>query len=262
MWHFVIRYLSPLIPAVAPLVVGSYSLLDLVGAWPTGAQRASVLWFSEGPKDEIEMRVRVLLTLTGYALFVFSGYIDLYRPARSLVKFRGDLIAFLNECHWRHGGLNISSDIRINVMYIRWRLRRPFGWSFEVAWRDGFQPKHRDADIRLYAWQGACGRARSRRDAVFVDFRTMVPPTNLRWWHWSPDFRLTKWQQDKTAHLYAILSVPIFDTSGPPGQEKQKCVGVINLDALTPAAADALKTRADDLSKALAQHGTLIAKVR
>ena len=266
MLRFLIRYAPPVMLAVAPLFTYQFSLLDMFGVAhsPDGRVHLSVgTWAWEGAKPEIEMKLRAAVTLAGVGLLLISGYFDAYLPSRTLVSFRHDFLEQICKAEWRKRG-RLRSDIRINVMYLRWRWYMPFGRSFEMVWKDEFDASDRDARLRLFIWQGVCGMAARRRQAAFVDFSET--PLEVEGfaakWLLQNRFRLWKWQIRKTRNLAAVLSIPIFEKRGPKGQEIEKCVGVINLDAKTDAGAKHLAEKDKDLALLFAKHGTLIAKMR
>jgi len=267
MLRALLRYGPPIVLAIAPLLTYQYSLLDFFGYVPdpTGTLYLGVIpyWPMSGPKPAVEMRLRILLTLAGIGLLIVSGYVDAYLPSRTLESFRHDYLDQLNRAEWRKAG-RVGHDIRINVMYLRWRLHRPFGRTFQIVWRDGFEPSDRDGQLRLCIWQGVCGMAAWNRKAAFVDFRAtpMNQATLQQRWLLGNNFRLFRWQLALTRDLKAILSIPLFERRGNKGRERIVCVGVINLDTQTERGAEDLAKRTKQLSDYFAKHGTLIAKMR
>ncbi len=172
------RYVAPITLAISPLLTLQYSLLDLLG-FTAGADGQIDLGalgyvFFRGPKPEVELEARAMVTVVGIAFLLLSGYFDAYVPSRTLKNFRHDFLEQICRAEWRKKG-RLRSDIRINVMYLRW------GFFFRVVWRDGFKPADKDRGVRLTLWQGVCGKAARRKEAVFVDFRTTVstPVENL-----------------------------------------------------------------------------------
>lgn len=267
MLRLLARYGPPVFMAVAPLLTNQYSLLDLLGYAPgqDGTLTLSFLGLVDlsGPKAEVEMQTRTAITLAGVFILVVGGFFDAYLPSRSLVAFRHDYLDSIVSEQWRRAN-RVRSDLRVNIMYLKWRWWMPFGRSFKVVWKDRFHPKDRDGHLRFYTWQGVCGKAARSRDVLFVDFRAAPVPVDgfaskylLR-----NTFHLWPWQLRRTRHIKAILSVPMYDTRGPKGQEHKVCVGVINVDATTEADADYLAEKADHLGVFLTRHGQLIAKMR
>ena len=267
---FIFKYGSTLLLAIAPLLTSQYSLLDLLGYKADGGgtltMRIVPLWsffVLSGPKSEVEMRLRTILTLVGVFTLVLHGYFDAYLPSRSLKSFRHDYLNEMNRSVWRKKN-RLPADIRINVMFFRWSWLPP--WRvLEIVWKDGFNPPHdRDASMRLGWFQGVCGAAVKARDAVFVDLRS-VPPANASFaskYLWRNEFHMSAWQLKKAQHLKAVLSVPLFERHGAKGKEKDRCVGIINLDSATDDGADHLAMKKKDLAQYLAKYGTLIAKMR
>jgi hypothetical protein len=261
MGRLLLRYLSPTILALSPLFTNQYSLLDLIGIVPDSSGVLHLGFGSYlslvGPKVQVEMQLRAWITAVGIGALLLSGYFDAYAPSRTLTKFRHDFLQEVCRAEWRKRG-RLRSDIRINVMYLRWRF------FFRVIWRDGFQPSDRDFGVRLMIWQGVCGKAARRKEAVFVDFRSMPQEsgTFANRWLLGNKFRLFGWQLKKTRDLKAILSVPIYETVGQLEKAHEICVGVINVDTKTDAGATHLAGKTRDLAVFLAKHGTLIAKMR
>jgi hypothetical protein len=253
---------------VAPLFTNEYSLLDLLGLGTTaedGTMYLSIIpfWPIHGPKDEVEMMLRAGATVLGVTLLLVSGYIDAYRPARTLENFRSDYLDQVGEEDWRKSK-RIPKEVRINVMYLRFRFRFPLCSRFELVWKDGFEPSDRDVKMWLFKWQGVCGLAARRREAVFDDLRSnpiVVDTFAKKYLLWNR-YTLTYWQLKRTEKLKAILSIPIYERRGARGREVEHCVGVINLDTKTDRGADYLAENTKNLAIFFAKHGTLIAKMR
>lgn len=264
------RYGPSAVLAIAPLLTAQVSLLDLLpfawGAGPDVNGNVQIAWLPDalgsGPKPEVEMKLRFLLTSAGVAWLMVFGYFDAYLPSRTLESFRHEYLSNVVSTQWRKGRLR--STLRVNVMYLRWRWFMPFGRSFSVVWKDKFHPSDKDGSLCLYRWQGACGRAARTKEAFFVDFRTESAEETswLRAWLLQGRYHMAPWQTKKARHLKAILSVPMFDVRGRAGNEQQYCVGVINIDARTDEDGDYLSSRAKDLAIYLARHGQLITKMR
>ena len=221
MWSFVRRYGTSILLAVAPLLTAQYSLLDVLGFSP-GVDGKLTLAFTRwltisGPKPQVEMQLRVYLTLFGVLALLVQGYFDAYRPSRTLESFRQDYLEHLSKAEWRKRQ-RLRSDIRINVMYKR------FGWIvplfyFDFIWQDGFAPSDRDTSLRLYFFQGVCGRASRTKEAILVDLRAVKydQMTFAQRWLFRNEFRLSHGQLRKTKKLKAILSIPIYERHGTKG---------------------------------------------
>ncbi len=267
MIRFVLRYGAPILLAIAPLLTYQFSLLDLLGYAPddNGILHLRVIPYFpiDGPKPGVEMQLRVILTMLGIGLLIVSGYVDAYRPSRTLEGFRHDYLEELNKSQFRKSGV-VSKAIRINVMYLYWRLHRPFNRTFEMVWRNGFEAHHRDRHVKMFIWQGVCGTAARGKESVFIDFRRepMDDGTFASRWLLRNKYRLFPWHIKKTCAIKALLSIPMIEMRGKKGAERAVCVGVINLDACTDAGANELAKRSKHYSEYFLQHGSLIAKMR
>jgi hypothetical protein len=135
-------------------------------------------------------------------------------------------------------------------------LRRPFYFLwliqvFEWTWSKGFEPpNHKDAGLFLTRWQGIAGMAARDEKGKSVFFgQPGNPPAR---------YGLLPWQVKKTSHLKGILSVPILrKVSSQP--QRFRCVGVINIDALTPEAAEILRKNETALTEHFVLFGFLLA---
>jgi hypothetical protein len=265
-WQYLLKYAPSALLALTPLLTAEYSLLDILGQDPDrdGKIALSFYFFKvAGTKPEVEMEIRLVATLCGIALLTVSGFQDFF-PAKTLVTFRQDFLDHLCQQEWRKKRGRIPDDVRINVMFKHWRARWFFlGPSLSVVWRDRFEPRHKDAAIKLYIWQGVCGQAVRHRQTAFVDLGDERAPLGFREkWLYRNQFHLSAWQLRKTRKIRAIMSIPIFTKVGPKGKEKDRCVGVINLDTETDTGATFLANKSGALSEAFAKYGTLIAKLR
>lgn len=131
--------------------------------------------------------------------------------------------------------------------YCVWLMQR-----FEWTWNWNFQPgAHQDANLWLFTWQGVCGAAYRTERAKFVRLDGQLADGS----------RLTHWQAKRTSHVLAILSVPMLLQSKQDSQS-YKCVGVINIDAVTDEAADVLERNADALSEYFMKQGLMLAELR
>ena len=181
MFKLFIRYLTQVLIVSAPMFTSRWSLLNLLGHTDAGDADPvvlSVLGLTtlEGPKQELELTIR--LCLSGFALALTAAYEawDVYLPVIRLRDFRRTYFeATLRE--WRE---KLSSEIRINIMYARrpwytlWLI--PF---FEWTFNDGFSPGqgHIDANMNLACFQGVCGKAYRTQEAQSVYF--FGTPSNL-----------------------------------------------------------------------------------
>jgi hypothetical protein len=207
------------------------------------------------------MQLRVAMTLLGVSILLVQGYFDAYKPSRTLKSFRQDYLEQISKAEWRKRQ-RVPKSIRINVMYKRFWWVLPLVY-FDFVWQDGFDPSDRDGSLKLFFFQGVCGKASRAKEAIFVDLRTHTPPTGVvQKWLLLNEFRLLRWQIAKTQKIKAIFSIPMLERYGTKGKEKFRCVGVINLDSATEAGADHLAAHTRDLAVFFAKYGTLLAKMR
>ncbi|HZR25537.1 MAG TPA: hypothetical protein VFA59_18215 [Vicinamibacterales bacterium] len=268
MWSFVLRYGAPVILAFTPLLTAQYSLLDVLGYHADGNGELAVTLIPyhhmvqlAGPKAAVEMQLRFLLTMLGVGVLLLQGYFDAFKPSRTLRTFRQDYLEQISKSDWRKKQ-HIPKSVRINVMYRRFWWVLPI-FYFDFVWQDGFDAADRDGSLKLFFFQGVCGRAYRAKNAVFIDMRTQRRPEGFRErWLLGNQFHLWRWQIRKTNNIKAILSIPMLERYGTKGKEKFRCVGLINLDSNTDAGADHLAGHVKDLSVFFAKYGTLIAKMR
>ena len=247
---------------LSPLFTMGFSLLNLLGhreATPT--DELQFLFFS-GPKQEVELQLRILITAIALCLSLTFEAVDLYLPSRSLVRFRKRYLEEQKK-EWR---TKLHPDIRINIMYARRRWY--FLWGirvFEWTWNDGFEPpnEHQDANMWLCDRQGACGKAlRSMRpQSVYLEAGPSQPLTFPQRWLFANEFRLWSSQLRRTAHLRAVISIPILEQSDDLSPSFTS-VGVINLDTSTQAGAERLRGNERELAEYFMRLGKILAALR
>lgn len=163
---------------LAPMITLSWGVLNLFGT-DTGPTDIVTVAFFTGPKQVVEMKLRVITTAAALALIIVFEVVDSYIPRRDLKEFR---TIFLKQQlpTWRKPPPQpgLIEDIRINIMHIRhsWLgllILKRLHWT----WNDGFAPpNHKDANLILFTFQGVAGIAYKRQEAQAVDLRTLPPP--------------------------------------------------------------------------------------
>jgi hypothetical protein len=127
----------------------------------------------------------------------------------------------------------------------------------------GFDPAfgaNADAHFWIWGFQGVCGRALKKGYPQFSDLRGGSSPDP--WWR-TPfpsrrNFRLFRWQLQKTAHVKAILSVPISIPNDSSVNPKSHIVGIVNLDAVSEDGANWLKNELQQTTEYLCDHGQFL----
>ena len=256
------RYGLQAIFILSPLLTMGFSLLNLIGHSAAGPTDAVQVFFLSGPKQEVELGLRIWITVVALICSLTFEAVDLYIPSRSLLRFRKHYLEEQNK-EWRS---KLRPDIRINIMYARRRWY--FGWLFvkvfEWTWNDGFAPpnEHIDANMWICEFQGVCGKA----------FRTMKPQSiyfevgaadNLTVSQrlFRNEFRLSGWQLRRTSHLRGIISVPILEQSDELSPSCT-CVGVVNLDTSSEAGSNKLRDNEEELTEYFLRFGKILAALR
>jgi hypothetical protein len=152
-------------------------------------------------------------------------------------------------------GVRMGGDIRVNVLFVklcRFLLLRRFTWFANR----GFIGGQKDNDLWMLTWQGLCGKAFRSENTLATDLRH----TRLsdRWWPCPGNLWLFPWQREKTRHLKAILSIPIFRTTKSDAMTRHKAVGVINIDAVSDRGAEWLLKNAKVLEAFFGDRGTTL----
>lgn len=174
------KLISQFLLLLGPMLTVGWSFLDFVGV-PSdgpGTVTVSVPGFPlSGPKQEVEMTLRIMVSVMGFGLLVAYELIDVTWPRRDLMEFR---TVYLNreKGKWRGDSENnIPKDVRISIMHVRrpwyvlWTINR-FFWT----WNDGFEPPNqKGANMVLFTFQGAAGEA-YRAKAVHTANYLEVPP--------------------------------------------------------------------------------------
>lgn len=261
--RLIFRYGLQFVLVMSPLLTMGFSLLNLIGHSAAGPTDVVRVLFLTGPKQEVELRLRIYLTVVALIGSLTFEAIDLYLPSRSLLRFRKHYLEEQNK-KWRS---KLIPDVRINIMYARrrWYFLWLFVKVFEWTWNDGFAPpnEHVDANLWICEFQGVCGKA----------FRTMKPqsiyfkagaadnlPVSQRWL-FRNDFRLSGWQLRRTSHLRAIISIPILEQSDDLSPS-YKSVGVINLDTSSEAGSTKLRDNEEELTEYFMRFGKILAALR
>lgn len=257
-----IRYGIQAVLLLAPMTTMGFSLLNFVGHRNAGPTDSVQFLGLVGPKQEVELRIRIYLTVIAVVATLAFEAVDLYWPSRSLLRFRKRYLE-LQKKEWRS---NLSDDVRINIMYARrrWYTLWLFVKVFEWTWNDGFAHpnEHRDANMWICEYQGACGKAfRSQKpQSVYFD-PTPVTMTVRERWLFRNQFRLSFRQLNRTSHLRAVVSIPILE----PSEElspSYTSVGVINLDTSTETGSKTLHENEQALTEYFMRIGKILAALR
>ena len=127
-----VRYGLQAALVLAPLLTMGFSLLNLIGHSAAGPTDPVQVLFLSGPKQEVELQLRVLITVAALACTLMFEAVDLYLPSRSLLRFRKHYLEEQNK-EWRS---KLIDDVRINIMYARrrwyflWLFVKAFDWTY------------------------------------------------------------------------------------------------------------------------------------
>lgn len=255
-----LRYGVQAVLVLAPLLTRGFSLLNLIGHSAAGPTDVVSVLLLTGPKQEVELNLRIYISVVALVGSLTFEALDLYLPSRSLLRFRKRYLE-QQKAEWR---AKLIEDVRINIMYARRRWY--FLWlarSFEWTWNDGFAPpnEHVDANLWICEFQGACGRAfrAGKPQAAYFDAVEMMS-FRQRWLFGNP-FRLSGWQLRRTTHLKAIISIPILEQSDDLSPSFRS-VGVINLDTSSVNGAKKLKDNEQTLTAYFIGLGKILAALR
>lgn len=259
MAKILIRQFSQLLLLIGPILTLPYSILNWVGVpgRPEDFVKINLIITQlEGPKQAVEFKVRLGLTILGCIIVLLHDVFEYYLPEREFKAFRFLYLEKL-KTGWR---ATLPPEVRISVLHARRRWFLPFIRLFSWTWSDGFAPSHSDTNILLTSWQGVAGKALKSRNPTLVDMRTLGPRKLKIYEKWLPlnQFRLLPWQLSKTREIKCTLSVPMFISSGKLSP-KWRAVGVINLDTLTATGADFLTANQQALSNDFTDDGKIIA---
>ena len=152
-------------------------------------------------------------------------------------------------------GLRMGDDLRVNVLFAKrcWFLiLRRFTWFANR----GFSAGQQDNGLWLLARQGLCGKAFRAEQTLASDLREAKP--SHKWWPSQENLWLFRWQREKTRHLKAILSIPIFRMTKSDAMTRHKVVGVINVDAVSDRGAEWLLKNKKILEAFFGDRGTTL----
>jgi len=238
MWwlRLILEYVARMLPIALPLFLPTDYL-------PSHAH-IRALFAAIGLSDPTDAQVRGVGAMVGLMLVFVFDFFNLYLPkeeARRFAKLFFDRLVyeFSDEDAPAFG-----SDLRMNVLFIRaprWIGKRilPLRWAANVGFAPAFG-NNSDAHFWIWGFQGVCGRAIRKGFPQFSDLRgeimydrwsSMVIP-------WRVNFRFFRWQIRRTAHVKAVLSVPIHAQTAPSPNPKMRLLGVVNLDAVSDGGAD------------------------
>jgi hypothetical protein len=261
MGRFLTRFGAQALLILSPILTLSWSLLNWLGHSRAGPKDIVTVGLGflhlTGPKQEVEVQLRIGLSVCALLLVMGGELADLYLPQRNIKSFRAQFLKELGV-DWRH---EWGEDFRICIMHARRRWFFPFSRLFQWTWYDGFEPPigHFDTRMILTEWQGVCGLAFRRQEAQWVDFRgkSFENLTFAERWLLRNRFHLWRWQLTKTRKLLAVLSVPMLyqlRTNGP-----WKSAGVFSLDAVTEKGAILLDKNKEALVEYFIGIGKIIA---
>lgn len=260
--RLIVRYGLQFILVLAPLITMNFSLLNLFGYGAAGPTDVVRVLFFNGPKQEVELNLRIFVSAIALFGSLTFEAIDLYLPSRSLLRFRKHYLEEQKK-EWRS---KLRPDIRINIMYARRRWY--FLWFvrvFEWTWNDGFGPpnEHVDANLWICEFQGACGRAFRNMKPYRVYFEEgAADALSFREkWLFGNEFRLTWRQLRRTVHLRAVISIPILEQTEDLSPSYHS-VGVINLDTSTQAGSNELRKNEQELAEYFMRFGKILAALR
>lgn len=244
------RYVPQLLVVLAPLITTPWGWLDFMGI---RADAANVYHFGpfDGSKAEVEFKVALSAAALLFVVFIAEEIWDVYLPKQRLEQFR---VAYLEAAKPRR--FKLPAGVRVNLMFARQAAYWLFVPRLDWVWSSGYRAEDRDAWVRFWAprWmpQGVCGLAFRERRPLLVE---LPDPAPTRWWA-KASFRMGPVQLRKTRRVRAILSIPIFIQQR---NEEWHCVGVFNLDAVSPAAVEYLKTEQERLTRYFSNVGKLVA---
>jgi hypothetical protein len=169
------KLLSQGLLLLGPLLTVNWSFLNLLGfpGGPNDPTTINLLFYSlSGEKQQVEMKLRIIASIVGFALVITYEVIDIVIPRRELSEFRSAYLGQQKE-EWRNDPNNQIPDyVRINIMHVRHPWYTLFIGRFYWTWNDGFNPpNHRDANLLLLTFQGVAGATYRARAAQAVDFR-------------------------------------------------------------------------------------------
>jgi hypothetical protein len=247
-----IRYVAQFLVVLSPLLSGSWSFLDFAGVPVDKNGEVTILGIAAltGRKDQVEFNLRIAIAAFLFAVSIVTEWKTVGQPLERVRTFRKTYLDNEYDKGWK---TSLGAGIRLNVMYLR------KGLFFRSAWNKGFAPPkyHWDAGMVLLRWQGVAGQAfqlantgASRGLGFGYAEYDLGNPDVMK------TFRLTRGQLNRTKHVLAVLSIPMLrKITTREGGEKFKCVGMINVDAVTTDAAKVIKNNEAALIEAFAQVG-------
>lgn len=235
MWRFIAKHGAQALLVLGPVLTLNWSLLNWLGHQKAGPSDPVIVGLGlvrlSGPKQEIELQLRLLISIFALFIVMSAEIFDLYLPQRSMKEFRTRFLKDMKE-DWR---AEWGDDFRICILHARRPLLFPLCRFFHWTWDDGFDPPagHFDAKLTLCEYQGVCGLAFRRMEAQWVDFRGRSDKalTFAEKWLLRNPFHLWPWQIRKTRNIQAVLSVPMLQQTRANGPWRS--AGVIALDAVT-----------------------------
>ena len=255
MWlKSLVSYVLKLLIALTPLVV-----VPLVVAGETN--HPTLAWLLGATKENVQQRAIAFFTVLDILILAAYETFTHFLPQREArrvadVYVAGLLDDFRNVITGQR--LKLGADIRINIMFVRRSAFTLFMRRFVWFANRGFEGAHQDNGLWLFVGQGICGRAFKERKTLVADLRgsdSEQPP----WWPCRDNFYLFPWQRKKTAHLTAILTIPIFAEEHLGLMTSHRPVGVINIDAVSENGAERLLSNKKRLDEFFKESGKILA---
>jgi len=216
-----------------------------------------------GTKED-KLKDAAIAALTTIDVVVLSTYELLTRvlPQRQAKRvadvYVESLIKQFEEEIKTHG-MEMGSDIRINVMFVRRSIFTFFMRRFVWFANRGFEGGHGDNGLWLFTGQGLCGRAFKEKKTLSVDLRGESATGKAKWLPCRDNFWMLAWQRRCTAHLKAILTIPIFAEEKIGQMTYHTPVGVINIDAVSDQGAEGLLSNKKRLDGFFKDSGKILA---
>lgn len=257
--RIILKHSAQLLLVLTPVITLNWSILNWLGfqGSPTDHIEADFSLFTlSGPKQVVELKIRVLVVALGAAILLFHDSYEHYRPRRDNKKFKAAYLESLKK-QWEK---ILIPDIRINILHAKRYWFFPFLSFFSWTWNYNFSLYDKDTNLFLSTRQGVAGIAFRKGRPQLVDLRKAK---NFRL-HFHEKFLLLNqfhlWhsQLKKTESLQCILSIPLLMATTDLSPE-WRVVGVINLDTSTEIGAEFLNCYDEVLANYFIDYGKVIA---
>ncbi len=173
------KLLTQILLVIGPMLTLQWSLVDWFGFTQLSSNTIEVSVFGlpfTGTKLDIELRLRVIAAFIALVPYIFFEIKDSILPLKDLAEFRTAYLAQEKKV-WRNidPEYRIPDDVRINVMHVGHPWYTFFIGRFYWTWNDGFLPGQKDANMRLFTFQGIAGKAYRKGEPKTIDFRKLRP---------------------------------------------------------------------------------------